>query len=166
VISARHAFLPKLAGITLACCVSIAATTNVHVVLPNPELLGCQSGACSQIWLTNDPAPDAKYPEQLRIDFSDGSPMGRAESLWGIPNGSPYGIIAIYDKSVTIEAVAASVNEHYAKWTYGDPDSKVKLWRVEPEKFVIQLACHKDEHGPWLIYLPLARKSPIDHKPK
>lgn len=40
---------------------------------------------------------------------------------------------------MTIEAVEAAINEHYAKWTYGDPTPKLKLWRVEPEKFVIQL---------------------------
>jgi hypothetical protein len=163
VTSARHAFLPILAAITLAYCVSFAATTNVHVVLPNPKLLGCQSVACSQLWLINDPVPDAKYPKQLKIDFSDGSPTGHG-SLFEIPDGAPYGLIAVYDKSVTIEAVEASINEHYAKWTYGDPDPKLKLWRVEPEKFVIQLASHKD--GPWLIYLPVATKSLIDHKPE
>ena len=86
--SARRAFLPILATITLACCVSIAATTNVHVVLPNPKLLGCQSMACSQLWLINDPVPDAKYPKQLRIDFSDGSPTGHG-SLFEIPDGAP-----------------------------------------------------------------------------
>jgi hypothetical protein len=158
VTSARRAFLPILATITLACCARIAATTNVQVVLPNPKLLGCQSAACSQLWLTNDPVPDAKYPKQLRIDFSDGSPTGNG-SFWEVPNGSPYGLWAFYDKSVTIEAVAASINEHYAKWTDDD-----KLWRVEPEKFVIQLSPHKD--GPWLIYLPLATKSLKDQKPK
>ena len=154
--SARRAFLPILAAITLACCASIAATTNVRVVLPNPKLLGCQSVACSQLWLINDPAPDAKYPKQLRIDFSDGTGRG---SLLGVPNGRPYGVWAFYDKSVTIEAVAASINEQYAKWT----DDNF-LWRVEPEKFVIQLSPHKD--GPWVIYLPLATRSLIDQKPK
>lgn len=161
--SARRAFLPILAAITLACCVSIAATTKVPVVLPNPKLLGCQSVACSQLWLINDPAPDAKYPKQLRIDFSDGSPTGHG-SLFKIQNGSPYGLTAVYDKSVTIEAVEVAINEHYAKWTYGHPDPKLKLWRVEPERFVIQLASHED--GPWLIYLPLAPKSLMDRQPK
>ena|SRR5271156_1538130 len=161
--SARRAFLPILAAITLACCVSIAATTNVHVVLPNPKLLGCQSVACSQLWLINDPVPDAKYPKQLRIDFSDGSPTGRG-SLLGMPDGAPYGLTAFYDKSVTIEAVEASIDEHYAKWAYGDPTPTGKLWRVEPEKFVIQLSSHKD--GPWVIYLPIATKTLPYRQPK
>ena len=164
--SARRAFLPVLAAITLAAsCVSIAATTNVHVVLPNPKLLGCQSVACSQLWLINNPVPNAKYPKQLRIDFSDGSTITTPNgSLFEFPDGTPYGLTAVYDKSVTIEAVEASINEHYANWKYGDPTPKLKLWRVEPEKFVIQLTSHKD--GPQVIYLPIATKSLLYHQPK
>jgi hypothetical protein len=119
--------------------------------------------ACSQLWLINDPVLDAKYPKQLRIDFSDGSPTGHG-SLFEIPDGAPYGLTAVYDKSVTIEAVEASIDEHYAKWAYGDPTPTGKLWRIEPQKFVIQLTSQKD--GPQVIYLPLATKSLIDHKPK
>ena len=164
-ISTRRAFFPMLAAITLASCVSIAATINVHVVLPNPKLLGCESVACSQLWLINDPVPDAKYPKQLRIDFSDGSTITTPNgSIFEFPAGTPYGLTAFYDKSVSIEAVEASINEHYAKWTYGVPAPKLKLWRVEPEKFVISLTSDKD--GPQVIYLPIATKSRLNHEPK
>lgn len=153
--SARRALLPTLATITLAFCVSVAATTNIHVVLPNPKLMGCESVICSQLWLNNDGLPDAKYPEKLSIDFSDGS-ANKNGSLFEFRNGAPYGLMAVYDKSVTIDDVAASINEHYGKWVYGDTAGPVKLWKVEPEKFVIQLSSHKS--GPLLIYLPIAAK--------
>jgi hypothetical protein len=151
---------------TLASCVGVAARTNVHVVLPNPKLLGCGSLACAQLWLINEPVPDAKYPKQLRIDFSDGSTITTPNgSLFEFPNGVPYGLTAVYDKSVTIEAVEASINEHYAKWTYSDPTPNLKLWRVESEKFVIQLTSRKKD-GPQVIYLPIAMKSLQQRKPK
>jgi hypothetical protein len=156
---ARHVLLPILAAITLASCVSVAATTEVHVVLPNPKLLGCSSVTCVQLWLINGPVPDAKYPKQLRIDLSDGSTITTPNgSLFEFPNGVSYGLTAVYDKSVTIEAVEASINEHYAKWKYGDPTLAVKLWRVSPEKFVIQLT-KSDEGAPQVIYLPIGAKS-------
>ena len=157
--SARRALLAILTAMTLASCVGVAATTNVQVVLPNPKLLGCRFVACMQLWLIDGPMPDAKYPKHLRMDFSDGSTITTPNgSLFEFPNGVPYGLTAVYDKSVTIEAVEASINEHYAKWTYGDPTPKLKLWRVEPEKFVIQLTSQKD--GPQVIYLPIAAKNP------
>jgi hypothetical protein len=157
--------MPILAAITLASCVSIAATTNVHVVLPNPKLLGCQSVACSQLWLINDPVPDAKYPKQLMIDLSDGSTITTLNgSLFEFPNGVPYGLTAFYDKSVTINDVEASINEHYSKWVYGNPTPTLKLWRIEPEKFVISLSSHKS--GPHVIYLPIAIKSVLRQRPQ
>lgn len=81
-----------------------------------------------------------------------------------MPDGAPYGLMAFYDKSVTIEAVEASIDEHYAKWAYGDQTPTGKMWRVEPEKFVIQLSSHKD--GPWVIYLPIAAKTLLHRQPK
>jgi hypothetical protein len=156
---ASRALLAILAAITLASSVSVAATTDVHVVLPNPKLLGCWSFACAQLWLINGPVGDAKYSKQLRIDLSDGSTITTPNgSLFEFPNGVSYGLTAIYDKSVTIEAVEASINDHYAKWRYGDPTLAVKLWRVNPEKFVIQLT-KSDEGAPEVIYLPIAAKS-------
>ena len=164
--SAPCALLPILAAITLASCVSVAATTNIHVVLLNPKLLGCESVTCSQLWLNSDAVPDAKYPKQLRIDFSDGSTITTPNgSLFEFPNGVPYGLTAVYDKSVTIDDVEASINEHYSKWVYGKPTPTLKLWRIEPEKFVIQLSSNK-KSGPQVIYLPIATKSVLRRRPQ
>ena len=163
--SSPRALWPILATITLASCVSVAATTNVHIVLPNPKLLGCEFVNCSQLWLSNDAVPNAKYPKQLRFDFSDGSTITTPNgSLFEFPNGAPYGLTAVYDKSVTIDDVEASINEHYSKWVYGKPTPNLKLWRIEPEKFVIQLSSHKS--GPQVIYLPIATKSVLRQRPQ
>ena len=163
--SSHRALFPIVAAITLASCVSVAATTNVHIVLPNPKLLGCASVTCSQLWLNNDAVPDAKYPKQLRIDFSDGSTITTPNgSLFEFPNGVPYGLTAVYNKSVTIDDVEASINERYSKWVYGKPTPNLKLWRIEPEKFVIQLSSHKS--GPQVIYLPIATKSALRQRPQ
>jgi hypothetical protein len=101
----------------------------------------------------------------LRIDFSDGSTITTPNgSLFEFPNGVPYGLTAVYDKSVTIDDVEASINEHYSKWVYGKPTPNLKLWRIEPEKFVIQLSSHKS--GPRVIYLPIAPKSVLRQRPQ
>jgi hypothetical protein len=48
---------------------------------------------------------------------------------------------ALYDKSVSVDDVRTAINERYEKWALADfANSPVKLWRVEPEKFAIQLS--------------------------
>ena len=60
-----------------------------------------------------------------------------------------YGMTATYDKSIPVEDVRAAIDERYGRWALplDDPSGPVKLWRVEPEKFAIQLsvADKKDE---------------------
>jgi hypothetical protein len=61
-----------------------------------------------------------------------------------------YGFTAIYDKSISLGDVKAAIDERYGKWAFPKNDDAampVKLWRVESEKFAIQLsvADKKDE---------------------
>jgi len=61
-----------------------------------------------------------------------------------------YGMRVSYDKSVPLADVKAAIDERYGKWAYpknDDATMPVKLWRVESEKFAIQLsvADKKDE---------------------
>lgn len=102
--------------------------SGIDLVLPNPQLLRCKSSACSQLWEDKPAKVDAIYPRQLMVDiFGDGK--------------CPRGIPALYEKSVAIEQLEASINSRYGKWALADnATSPVKLWRVESEKFVIQLA--------------------------
>ena len=59
-----------------------------------------------------------------------------------------YGMTALYDKSISFDDIKAAIDERYGKWALpGFENSAMKLWRVEPEKFAIQLsiADKKDE---------------------
>lgn len=78
------------------------------------------------------------YPKQLIIDFK---------------GGRPYGLTAIYDKAAPTGAIKAALNKDYGKWAVPRLDSPpVTMWRVEPEKLVIQLGT-TDDGMPQLIYL-------------
>jgi len=101
---------------------------EIDLVLPNPQLLRCKSSACSQLWEDKPAKVDAIYPRQLIVDiFGDGK--------------CPRGILALYEKSVSIDQLKASIDSRYGKWALAEnASSPVKLWRVESEKFAIQLA--------------------------
>ena len=74
------------------------------------------------------PHPTPSISKQIRIDLSDGSTITTPNgSLFQFLKGVPYGLTALYDKSVTIEDVEASINEHYGKWTYGNPTPTLKM---------------------------------------
>lgn len=54
----------------------------------------------------------------------------------------------MYDKSVSLQEVKAAIDQRYGKWALAENDNAsvpVKLWRVEPEKFAIQLAAADKE---------------------
>jgi hypothetical protein len=101
---------------------------GIDLVLPNSQLLLCKSSTCSQLWEDKPAKVDAIYPRQLIVDiFGDGK--------------CPRGIMALYEKSVSIDQLKASIDSRYGKWALADnATSRVKLWRVESEKFAIQLA--------------------------
>jgi hypothetical protein len=106
-----------------------------RLLLPNPKLLGCKSSDCFQLWLETPTEANAAFPKQLIIDMKQ---------------NCLYGMTALYDKSVPLADVKAAIDERYEKWAYPKNDDTampVKLWRVEPEKFAIQLsvAGKKDE---------------------
>lgn len=103
-----------------------------HVVLPNPKLLGCRSSSCSQLWEDNRARTDVIYPRQITVDFFD-------------TDHCPLGVTALYGKSVSMDDLKAALDERYGKWALSsNATSPVKLWRVEPEKFAIQLAVTQD----------------------
>jgi hypothetical protein len=101
--------------------------TAAHVVLPNSKLIGCKALDCSQIWQDFPAEVPAAYPHNVSID---------------VENGALLGIVAHYDKSISVEDIKASIDDHYGKSTYviDNETSPVKVWRVEAEKIVIQLA--------------------------
>jgi hypothetical protein len=101
-----------------------------HIVLPNSKLLACRASACSQLWL--DDSPNPIYPRQVLVDIFGEGPC-------------PLGLQAIYEKSVSLDDLKASIDEQYGKWALpSNSSSPVKLWRVESEKFAIQLSVTSD----------------------
>jgi hypothetical protein len=101
-------------------------------VLPNPQLLRCSSSDCFQLW-SEKPEANAVFPKQVIIDMNQ---------------NCIYGLRALYDKSIPVDDIKSAIDERYAKWARADfVNSPLKLWRVEPEKFAIQLsvADKKDE---------------------
>jgi hypothetical protein len=127
--------------------------TGGRVVLPNPNLLRCRSSDCSQLWSEN-PDADAVLPTQIRVD---------------VVHNCVYGFTAVYDKSVSMDALEAAIDERYKKWALAEfTNSQARLWRVESEKLVIQLSTgnKKDEKKgfAWagtkmVIFLPIGGKS-------
>ncbi len=104
-----------------------------NIVLPNPKLLTCKFSDCSQLWLDKVAAANATFPKQLIIDSNQ---------------RCIYGMTALYEKSISLEELEAAIDQQYGKWAVpGFEKSSIRLWRVEPEKFAIQLsvADKKDE---------------------
>src|SRR5882672_1927321 len=103
-----------------------------RIVLPKSKLLGCRSSGCFQLWQDNPAQANAIYPRQVTIDI-----FGNDKC--------PRGILALYEKSVSTDEIKAALDQSYGKWALADfATSPVKLWRVEPEKFAIQLAITDD----------------------
>jgi hypothetical protein len=99
-----------------------------NIVLPNANLLRCVSSDCSQLWEGDVPGGTDIYPNQLTIDLLDNKPC-------------PLGIMARYDRSVALTDLKAALDHRYGKWADArNVTNPVKLWRVEPEKFAIQLS--------------------------
>jgi hypothetical protein len=85
------------------------------------------------LWLERPAEPNAVFPKQLVIDMNQ---------------NCLYGMTVLYDKSIPLDDVKAAIDERYGKWAVaGLANSRGKIWRVEPEKFAIQLsiADKKDE---------------------
>lgn len=117
--------------VSLLCCVRVAPEKSRHIVLPNPTLLGCKASTCSQLWPENA-SPNDVYPRQVLVDIFGDSPC-------------PLGIEAIYEKSVSVGDLKVAIDKEYGQWGQpGNASLPVKLWRVEPEQFAIQLAVTED----------------------
>jgi hypothetical protein len=127
---ATRAFLTSVFGIVLTigltCCGTSVQKPDGRVVLPNIKLTGCDSPRCSLIWPDKSLAANPAYPKHVSVD---------------VDNSSIRAVMAIYDQSVTLDEIKAAVDQRYGKWALAasDPNSHMRLWRVEPEKFAISL---------------------------
>jgi hypothetical protein len=85
------------------------------------------------MWLEKSAETNTVYPKQVTIDMNQ---------------SCLYGMTALFDKSVPLDDIKAAIDERYGKWAVPEfLNSPLKLWRVEPEKFAMQLglATKKDE---------------------
>jgi hypothetical protein len=116
--------------VSLTSCVAAKREHGEGVVLPSPRLIGCKASACSQLWQDISASENAKYPTQVTIDL-DASGIS--------------GVMAKYDKSISIEAIRSSIDSRFRAAAYaGNNNTSVKLWRLESEKLAIGLAADDD----------------------
>jgi hypothetical protein len=104
-----------------------------RIVLPNASLLRCKSSDCYRMWLENPAETNAVFPKQVSIDMNQ---------------SCLYGMTALYDKSIPLDDVKTAIDGRYGKWAVPESvNSPLRIWRVEPEKFAIQLsvASRQDE---------------------
>ncbi len=126
------ALVVAVVTVGLTSCGRIGHENGSRIVLPNSKLLGCRSSSCFQLWQDSPTQANAIYPRQVIIDI-----FGN--------DSCPRGILALYEKSVSTDDIKAALDRRYGKWAWADTaTSPVKLWRVEPEKFAIQLAITDD----------------------
>jgi hypothetical protein len=98
-----------------------------RIVLPNSNLMRC---ATTHLWQDEKPGANSIYPVQVGIDHFDNQ-------------GCPQGIVALYEKTVSLNDIKAALDQRYGKWG-GTDNGRIMLWRVEPEKFAIQLTTIDD----------------------
>ena len=134
-----------------------------RIMLPSPSLMKCDS---AQLWLDEKPEAEAVYPVWVHMDHFD-------------EKGCPHGMMAIYDQTVSIDEIKASLDVRYGRWFMtGLERPTIKLWRVEPEKFAINLStiekspkrkCMREMGGEkgmkLVIYLAFIPRAPSHAKP-
>lgn len=122
--------------------------TPGKVILPNPKLIRCSTSSCPPV-LPDGKDPRAVYPWQVLLDYTDGSVIG---------------LTAFYDQPTSIDDVQAVVNERYGQWAKAEfKTGPVRIWRVEPERFVINLS-QANTGMVQLIYLTFDPKHPTSEK--
>jgi hypothetical protein len=136
---------------------SPAQQDKATIILPNPKLLTCRGADCSQLW-SNSSANNTVFPKQLRID---------------VEAGCLYGMTAIYEKTISFDDMKSAIDQQYGQWKIpGFEKTQLGLWRVESEKFAIQLSISdkKDEKRgsgeagtKVLIFLPFGGRSACAH---
>ncbi len=122
----------RFAGILVLLLLFTAGTVSPEgesvIVLPNPGLLDCKVASCSKLWLDDATSAGAIFPIQLSMDMA---------------RGCVYGFRARYAPEVPFEEVHAAIDRKYAAFAVpmsSAPQAPFKLWRVEPQKFAIQLS--------------------------
>jgi len=123
-----------LSEMQIACHQSSHHVGRSRVVLPNAELLHCRFGECAQMWSTVGANPDAITPWRVTIERLGNDPC-------------PNGIIALYDKNVSMEELVDAVTERYGS-VYLKSASPGGIWKDASKNLVINLSSLADESSP------------------
>lgn len=120
-------------GVQIGCHQPSHHSGQSRVVLPNAELLTCHFGECPQMWSTIG-VPGAITPWRVTFERLGNDPC-------------PNGIIALYDKDVSMEELVDTVTERY-----GPVFLKGALpggtWKDADKNLVINLAPLADRPSP------------------
>lgn len=87
-------------GMQVACHQPSHHEGQSRVILPNAELLNCHFGECAQMWSTVGAKPGAITPWRVTIERLGNDPC-------------PNGIVALYDKNVSMQELVDAVTERY-----------------------------------------------------
>jgi hypothetical protein len=107
----------------------LAAPGGPALQLPNPGIFGTPTTQPVKLLVDNQPGDIEPF-----VVWSD------------IRCGRYFAMSAFYRKPVTLADARAAVNRIYGAFETAHSSAPVLLWRVEPEKFVIQ-AAQADEDG-------------------
>jgi hypothetical protein len=112
-------------GMQIACHQSSHHAVQSRVVLPNAELLNCRFGECAQMWSTVGAKPGAITPWRVTIERLGNDPC-------------PNGIVALYDKNVSMEELVDAVTERYGS-VYLKGALPGGIWKDASKNLVINL---------------------------
>jgi hypothetical protein len=123
-----------MGGMQIGCHQPSHHARQSRVVLPNAELLNCHFGECAQMWSTVGVEPGATTPWRVTIERLGNDPC-------------PNGIIALYDRNVSMQELTDAVTE-----LYGPVSLKGVLpggtWKDASKNLVIDLAPLADQPSP------------------
>ena len=120
-----------VSGIQIACHRPSYHEWQNRVVLPNAELLNCRFGECAQMWSTVGAKPGAITPWRVTIERLGDDPC-------------PNGIIALYDKNISMEELTDALTERYGP-AYLKSALPGGIWKVASKNLVINLSPLADE---------------------
>ena len=122
-------------GMQIACHQPSHHAGQSRVVLPNPELLKCRFGECAQMWSAVVAKPGGITPWRVTIERLGNDPCAN-------------GIIAWYDKNVSMEELIDAVTEQYGPVYLKGGALPGGIWRDASKKLVIDLFPLGDEPSP------------------
>ena len=123
-----------------AMALSTQACAVDRVYIPQKDIVGSHIDNQLHLLSTDNSSQRTIYPIGVSID---------------VDAGKITGVVFHYEKSVAIHLIESEVNNTFSEWKVKpstNNDVGVRLWRVEPMRFTIQLSTDNDGN-PKLVYL-------------